>query len=196
MIAYAGMFQDEEKAKTAVQDLMDSGFNDGQVVHLEPARGPTLNDELKQAHHHEVLNGVASRVRTSLEAGHHVVAVNAPLGNGQLAVDILESSGAEKIVSGGERDVKFFSQAFGLPLLSSRRMKGELSDPHPFSSLFRMPLLATPRGQRRASFGIPLLTKGRRSRSRIGFPLLTKDRTHMMSFIPLVIRTKARKRRR
>jgi hypothetical protein len=202
MACIGRLYSTEEDALKAVQALSEAGFEPGAMLHVSPdpdgeAVSPGELREMASAR--GGLGGTLAIIYSrALQAGRHLVLVNAQFGFGQDAESALES--ANPVDPGGtesasDRAASPFSDLLGMPVLSDRGLSifsrlfpsltrsdfylfgGRLrNNPTPFSNMIRLkPLTTKPMGD--SSMGMPLLKRTKRPwTSSFGIPLLTRRR--------------------
>lgn len=181
MIAYAGMFENQDQADAAVAKLSEAGFDADRVLRIAGGATDELSAALGDRNKQDLLRGIESRVGDAVRAGHHLVIVKGKFYDGRAATSAMETSGAARVVTGGLDNTNHASQAFGIPLQTDKRR------PNVLSNTFHMPMLTKRKGPRTSSFGLPL-----GSPRHITGGLLTGDKTHFMGFIPLLTPRKKR----
>jgi hypothetical protein len=204
MTGYARLYETEQQAQDAVNELRANGFPDNAVFMMTPASGRDsgfgggpVDQEFAEAPSGAgvTLHALANAMRTGkllgdqvdtyvegLRNGHSVVAVEAPLGFGQPAVDILESFGPVDSIknrpqeppkpSAWDSDTPL-STALGLNLIKS-------NTPAPLSDYWGIPTLSGRRSFLSWLFG-PALSPNFKFSSMLGLGLLTRGGTPLSS---------------
>lgn len=154
-MSISSLFNTHDAALDAAADLKKVGFPSGSVHVVEPQSANVTAASLRA-------QGVsASRAESTAEAihgGRTLVIAETPLGTVKLATSVLNrhqpnNSGLSEVRYEGYvgDDTFWLSSYFRLPLL--------LSNPFPFSTWLRLPLLAKDNPHKSHSFGLPLLSK-------------------------------------
>jgi len=197
MVAYAGIFDTEEKAQTAFKTLSEKGLSEENLLSLESTAD--LHEAMKSRRKDDFLSGIEERINDARAEGRTIVIVRPPLGMGDRAVGLLESAGAEKILEADVKKTRFFSQVFGLPLITKRR---NVQTGTPIVRGHITGGLLTKKSTSHITGG--LLTKKstshvaagsvtKKRRSHVTGGLLTRDRTHILGFFPLISRSSKEK---
>lgn len=199
MTGYARMYETEQQAHDAVNELRANEFPDNAVFMITPASGNAAESFEAPSGDMGSLEAIANAVMTGsllrdkaetyvqgLRRGHSVVAVEAPFGFGQPAVDILESFGPVDSIknqpqeppkaSAWESDTPL-STALGLSLIKS-------NTPAPLSDYWGIPTLSGRRSMLSWLFGRPLSPNFKFS-SMLGLGLLTRSGTPLSSLFGL-----------
>jgi hypothetical protein len=190
MTGYARMYETEQQAHDAVNELRANEFPENAVFMMTPGGGLEEQESL-EALANAVMTGSllgdkANNYVQGLRRGHSVVAVEAPFGFGQPAIDILESFGPVDSIknqpqeprkpSAWESDTPL-STALGLSLIKSGK-------PAPLSDYWGIPTLSGRRSMLSWLFGRPLSPNFKFS-SMLGLGLLTRNATPLSSLFGL-----------
>lgn len=179
MTTIVRMYESEEGARAAVDNLAAAGFVAEEVSVLTPADAADTAAVEAAIQDGFLRAGSLTKVCWSgLRNGRSVVSVKAQFGRGQSATNALQACGpvdTELIPEYETGHAAPFSELLGIPVLTDSRSGSELvrSDyalsglfgmrllsrsPAPLSSLFRIGTLSRPRRPRRRSLGLPLLS--------------------------------------
>lgn len=204
MTGYARLYETEQQAHDAVNELRANGFPDNAVFMMTPAYGRdsgfgegSINQEsaVSPSGAGVTLDALANAMRTGnllgdnvdayvegLRSGHSVVAVEAPFGYGQPAVDILESFGpVDSIKNRPQEPRKPSAWKSDTPLSTALGLNVIKSDtPAPFSDYWGIPTLSGRRSFLSWLFGPPLSPNFKFS-SMLGLGLLTRGGTPLSS---------------
>jgi hypothetical protein len=180
------LFETEQQAQSAVDQLVRRGYPRDTINFLHPPADPSeslekITDKIAAGH---VLRAYAKVHAEGVRAGRWLVAVKPPFGRSVLASDIMEScSPVPSSVRMPQDEFRTWDDA--APLSSGLSMTVLLKNPAPLSSLLGLgtkafggkPLLGGLTGSRFAlssMIGLPLLGRSKTSlSSAIGLPLLT-----------------------
>ncbi len=204
MTGYARMYETEQQAHDAVNELRANEFPENAVFMMTPGSAHGAGSEEQESLEGPSddmgsLEAIANAVMTGsllgdnadtyvqgLRRGYSVVAVEAPFGLGQPAVDILESFGPVDSIknqpqeppktSAWDSDTPL-STALGLSLIKRDK-------PAPLSDYWGIPTLSGRRGILSWLFGQPLIPNFKFS-SMLGLGLLTRSGTPLSSLFGL-----------
>ncbi len=177
MTAYAGTFETEEKARAAVQNLVDNPVSSEPVLLL--VQGASIEETMKTARGYDYLPGIEARVMAAVEAGRSVVLVKAPYGWATRTVSALQTAGAESVLNGESEPPTTVFEYLGLPAVYAYESATQLitEDTTPLSSFFGLPLLSERKHPFNRSLGLPLLTSSETPLSSLfRIPLLSRGR--------------------
>ncbi len=173
MTVFIAIFETADQARDAYTQLTEQGFEESTLfVFAGSEDAPKLNAFLG-SREGKPFAPMTNRLRNAVEAGHSALALQARLFTARPAEKTLEASGAVKVHTWTETS-KFFSDVIGFNQITfrGRPAAGLLKNTHIFTWI---PLLASPRGSRKSSFFLPLLTGGKPVTS--AMPLLIRKRT-------------------
>ncbi len=175
MPATVRFYESADRARDAATHLADLGFEN--VSLLTPSASPGEGSALvRAAVAAEMIPGSHQRLCiSSLEQGRSIVAVAAPFGRGQKAIEVLEQFGpvdTDRIPVYSPRSAAPFSESLGIPVLAKFSPMTDLSimtyttgsrtllsrNPTPLSSMLGLKTLTTSKGPWTSSFGMPLLS--------------------------------------
>lgn len=196
MVAYAGVFATEEKARAVSERLIAEGFPEANVCVVTSQK--EVDDALASKRGPNFFSGVTTRLNEAIQAGKSVVSAIAPLGRGELAISIHEEMGAEKVMEADVKKTTRMSDAFGWP---STVKYEDIQSSHVFSNLTTDPdSHITPNLTTKPDTHMtPGLISKRHITGGLGLDkhitggLLTKDRTHITSFMPLITSSRRKK---
>jgi len=186
MTGYARMYETEQQANDAVNELRANEFPENAVFMMTPGAGfegqETLEAIANAVMTGSLLGDKADTYVQGLRRGYSVVAVEAPFGFGQPAVDILESFGPVDSIKNQPQEPRKasawdsdtpLSTALGLSLIKSDK-------PAPLSDYWGIPTLSGRRSMLSWLFGQPLSPNFKFS-SMLGLGLLTRSGTPLSS---------------
>ena len=219
-MATVRIFESAQQAEAAVSKLRAGGFRRDTIRVIEPGMGNEAAVE------RAIDDGVVAEVYRrscvqALQRGRSLVAIDAPFGHEQDALDILAAAGAvdtEALPAYSRRDPAPFSDLLGIPVLSRSKTTTQLAQkPYTFGSWLGLGLLtknsaplfgAVSKRKKNwtSSMGLPLLTKSgapmfggltarkRNWTSSFGLPLLSRNSAPLSSMfgMPTLSRRKNR----
>jgi hypothetical protein len=183
MTASIRVYASAEQAQAAAAELVREGFGEDSIRVLQPVPGQE-SDLVAASVYAGFLDESQSKSWVkSLQGGHAIVSVKAPLYKGQLAEDVLDEHGplTTGVPDAGRSGGAPMSDWLGMPAVINRPSKTRLigsihnqsfgfkllsSNPAPLSSLFGMKLLANSRSNTTLSSNPAPLS------SKLGMPLL------------------------
>lgn len=213
------MFETTQQAEAAVAKLRNGGFRWDTIRVVEPAMGregavvdAAVDDGMIPEVYRQACVG-------ALQRGRALVAIDAPFGHEQAAIDIMAEAGAvdtDMLPAYSRRDPAPLSDLLNLPVLSRSKSTTQLAQkPFTFPSWLGLPLV-TRTGQAmfgglskskknwKYSMGLPLLTKSggpmfggltkpkRNWTSSFGLPLLSRNSAPLSSMFGMPTLTRRR----
>jgi hypothetical protein len=178
MTSIGRTYATEERARDAARRLLEDGFASDTIAVVTPADGPRALPRSVPRHQ-------AIAYGRDLQAGHHVVVVEAPFNWGQVATGHLLAAGPVSPVGVprvSPRNPAPFSDFIGFPTLSTRgrsylsKVFPELaSSSYAFSSMLGLKMLSRNPAPLSSMVGLKTVSKSRGPyRPTIPLPLLSK----------------------
>ena len=174
------MYDSEENARAALQALAEYEFGSTEVFHFQPDAGDPTEVVARAIDSELIPTRYGKACRNALSAGHHILAVLAQFGAGQLAEELMDGFSpvnTDQLVEyAGSAQGPVLSDLIGWPTLSRRKhvmtsrvsrgwtlsgtigLKPLSKSATPLSSLVGLKPLTAPKSKT-SSFGIPLLSR-------------------------------------